>query len=61
MSEIKDIPEHWEVKKLSDVVDKLSLNKIKIKQRDYLQQGKFPVVDQGQALIGGYFNDENFV
>ncbi len=30
-------------------------------QRDYLQQGKFPVVDQGQALIGGYFNDENFV
>jgi type I restriction enzyme S subunit len=61
MSEIKDIPEHWEVKKLGEVVDKLSLNKIKIKQRDYLQQGKFPVVDQGQALIGGYFNDENFV
>ena len=61
MSEIKDIPEHWEVKKLSDVVDKLSLNKIKIKQRDYLQQGKFPVVDQGQALVGGYFNDDNFV
>ena len=61
MSEIRDIPEHWEVKKLGDVIDKLSLNKIKIKQRDYLQQGKFPVVDQGQALIGGYFNDENFV
>ncbi len=32
MSEIKDIPEHWEVKKLGEVVDKLSLNKIKIKQ-----------------------------
>ena len=61
MSEIRDIPEHWELKKLGDVIDKLSLNKIKIKQRDYLQQGKFPVVDQGQALIGGYFNDENFV
>jgi type I restriction enzyme, S subunit len=61
MSEIKDIPAHWEIKKLGDVVDKLSLNKIKIKQRDYLQQGKFPVVDQGQALVGGYFNDDNFV
>jgi type I restriction enzyme S subunit len=61
MSEIKDIPAHWEIKKLSEVVYKLSLNKIKIKQRDYLQQGKFPVVDQGQALVGGYFNDDNFV
>jgi type I restriction enzyme, S subunit len=55
------IPKHWQVKKLGEVCDKLSLNKIKIKQRDYLQEGKYPVVDQGQELIGGYYNDENFV
>ncbi|MFN9320574.1 MAG: restriction endonuclease subunit S [Chitinophagales bacterium] len=61
MSEIKDIPKHWEIKKLGEVCDKLSLNKIKIKQQDYLQQGKFPVIDQGQELIGGFYNDEKFV
>jgi type I restriction enzyme S subunit len=61
MSEIKDIPKHWEIKKLGEVCDKLSLNKIKIKQKDYLQQGKFPVIDQGQELIGGFYNDEKFV
>ena len=61
MSEIKDIPKHWEIKKLGEVCDKLSLNKIKIKQKDYLQQGTYPVIDQGQDLIGGYYDDVNFV
>lgn len=32
----------------------------RIKQRDYLPEGHIPVVDQGQALIGGYTNDEDF-
>ena len=61
MSEVKDIPKHWEVKQLGKVCDKISLNGIKIKQKDYLQEGKFPVVDQGQEVIGGYFNDEKLV
>ena len=26
-----------------------------------MQEGKFPVVDQGQEMIGGYFNDEKLV
>ncbi|HDY75752.1 MAG TPA: restriction endonuclease subunit S [Candidatus Marinimicrobia bacterium] len=29
---------------------------LKVKQRDYLKSGKFPVVDQGKNLIGGYSN-----
>ena len=49
-----NIPNHWQVKKLGEVCDKISLNKIKIKQKDYLSAGKFPVIDQGQDLIGGY-------
>jgi len=56
-----NIPKHWQVKKLGEVCDKISLNGIKIKQKDYLTEGKFPVVDQGQELIGGYFNDEKLV
>lgn len=55
------LPKDWKWVKLGEVCDKLSLNKIKIKQKDYLQEGTYPVVDQGQDLIGGYYNDKNLV
>src|SRR5690606_37295059 len=58
---IKQLPEGWKWVKLDDISDKISLNKIKIKQKDYLFEGVFPVVDQGQEIIGGYFNDANLV
>jgi type I restriction enzyme, S subunit len=61
MSEVRDLPAGWRWVKLVDVCEKISLNNIKIKQKDYLGEGKFPVVDQGQDLIGGYHNDENLV
>ena len=44
-----------------EVAEKLSLNKLKLKARDYLPHGKYPVVDQGQEKIGGYSNDENLL
>ncbi len=52
---------NWEIKTLGDMCDVISLNGIKIKQRDYLSAGRFPVVDQGQEQIGGYYNDEHLV
>jgi len=55
------LPKGWQIKKLGEVCDKISLNGIKIKQKDYLVVGKFPVVDQGQEIIGGYYNDEKLV
>lgn len=55
------LPDGWKWVKLEDVCDKISLNNIKIKQKDYLTEGKFPVVDQGQDLIGGYYNNENLI
>jgi type I restriction enzyme S subunit len=39
----------------------ISTVKIKIKQRDYLIHGAYPVVDQGSELVGGYYNDNEFV
>lgn len=60
MSEI-ELSNNWQIKKLNDVSKKISLNKLKIKQRDYLPAGLFPVVDQGQELIGGYYNDESLI
>jgi type I restriction enzyme S subunit len=59
--EIKQLPKGWKWVKLGEVCDKISLNKIKIKQKEYLEVGDYPVVDQGQELIGGYFNDKNLV
>lgn len=61
MSNTKQLPKEWKWMKLGDVCDKISLNKIKIKQKDYLKEGKFPVVDQGHELIGGYYNDDKLV
>lgn len=32
-----------------------------LKQRDYLREGKFPVIDQGEDFISGYSNEESLV
>jgi type I restriction enzyme S subunit len=32
----------------------------RVKQRDYLADGRIPVIDQGQSPVGGYTNDEDF-
>lgn len=32
----------------------------RVKRRDYLAEGCIPVIDQGQAPVGGYINDEGF-
>jgi len=54
------IPTHWESKKFCDVTKNLPLTGRKLLQRDYLDKGKFPVIDQGQGFIGG-FTDEDLV
>ena len=61
MNGIQQIPKDWKWVKLGEVCDKISLNKIKIKQKDYLEEGLYPVVDQGQSLIGGYYNNESLL
>ena len=56
-----ELPKNWKWVKLGEICDKISLNKLKIQQKDYLQEGKYPVVDQGQELIGGFFNNESLI
>lgn len=54
-----ELPKGW-----TDVLFKTSVIKVtidneqKIKQRDYLTNGKFAVIDQGKEFIGGYSDDE---
>ncbi len=55
------IPVGWEIMNFNETYTSVTLNKIKIKQKDYLATGKYPVVDQGQELVGGFFDDINYV
>ena len=51
------IPVSWLNIDYKSAIKKISTNKIKIKQSEYLNQGNFPIIDQGQNYIGGYTND----
>jgi type I restriction enzyme S subunit len=48
---------NWTEIDFLDSITKVSTNGKKVRQKDYLIEGKFPVIDQGQDFIGGYTND----
>jgi type I restriction enzyme S subunit len=54
------IPTEWPIVPFEQVAIPQSDRGKRIKQRDYLPEGRIPVIDQGQTLIGGYTNDEGF-
>jgi type I restriction enzyme S subunit len=51
----------WPTKTFGELFDSKPKNSGPLKQKDYLPSGKFPVVDQGQELIGGFTNDQHLV
>lgn len=57
----KDIPKYWKVKTINELCSNIPLGQKKLKQKNYLNQGVFPVIDQGQTLIGGYTNDKGLL
>lgn len=50
----------WEEKTFSDLCNTVT-PPLKLQSRDYLKDGKFPIVDQSQDLICGWTNDESGV
>ena len=50
------IPPRWLYISFEDALKPISTSKIKIAQKDYLVDGVYPVIDQGQSFIGGYTN-----
>ncbi|MEO0375763.1 MAG: restriction endonuclease subunit S, partial [Cyanobacteria bacterium P01_A01_bin.17] len=50
------LPSGWLFINFKDSVTKVSTNGKKIKQKEYLEDGKIPVIDQGQEFIGGFTN-----
>ena len=53
------IPNGWTLSTIEKIVEIISVTGLKIKQGDYLKNGKIPVIDQGQTLIGGYTDQED--
>lgn len=51
----------WETRPFADVVKDVTGGNLKTKQNEYSENGAFPIVDQGQALVGGFTNDEDKV
>jgi type I restriction enzyme S subunit len=54
-------PPSWVTKKVAESIQNISLFGRKLPVRDYLESGKFPVIDQGQKFIGGFTNDKDNV
>ena len=45
----------------SEILNDATARYNKIKKEDYLSDGLFPIIDQGQKFIGGYTNDKALV
>jgi len=53
---LEHIPNNWEVVPFTLVVKDCSGGNIKLQKGEYLQNGKFAVVDQGKEYIAGFSN-----
>ncbi len=54
-----DLPDGWVWCRITELFNVLSTNGKQVKNKDYLDKGNFPIVDQGKKLIGGYSNEKN--
>jgi len=52
-----ELPEGWESVATVDCFDQVSTNDKKVKTKECLERGLYPVIDQGQNNIAGYLND----
>lgn len=58
-AEFRRFPGEWGVLPFLQVFKDATSGKIKIKKENFLEEGKLPIVDQGQSHFGGYSNEEN--
>ena len=56
-----ELPEGWIFRRLEDVFYPISVSKNKVKTSELLAEGRFPVVDQGQAFVAGFIEDARLV
>lgn len=56
-----EVPKNWCWIHLLDAFDNVTDSKKKLTTKEYLIEGKYPVIDQGQEFIGGYTDNEDVV
>ena len=61
MTATSGLPHGWTETTFGAVVSTVSTNEKKLPRGEYLESGRFPVVDQGQRFIGGYSDDADRV
>jgi type I restriction enzyme, S subunit len=57
----ESLPEAWIVVPFVRSIDDKRVPIIKVQQAKYKNAGQFPIIDQGQKLIAGYWDDEGDV
>ena len=54
----REIPQGWNILSISDILDKYPTTK-RYETKEYLQIGKYPIIDQGDAYIVGFTNEND--
>ena len=54
----KELPEFWTTTLIGQILDKYPSTK-KFDTSEYLKDGLFPIIDQGESYIIGYTNDSD--
>ena len=60
-TEVGLIPVDWEFVSFQTCISNRNFNVGKIKARDYLEFGNYPIIDQSQDFIAGYWDDNSSV
>ncbi len=58
MTELGELPESWKVVRFEACLCNIKLKVNRIQQHQYKKVGKFPIIDQSQNLISGYWDNE---
>jgi type I restriction enzyme S subunit len=58
---VDGVPSSWSWLPFTAAFDDVTSSQNKLQQKAYLASGQFPVIDQGEAEIGGWSDDENLV
>lgn len=54
-------PKGWPIHRFEETMRDETSRAEKLQRSDYLPEGRYPVVDQGQSIIAGYSDDERYL
>lgn len=61
LAKLESLPNGWAHSSVNELCVVEPVGNKKLAQKQYLEYGDYPVIDQGAVFIGGYSNDKNLV